>query len=152
MPKSFIKDPRCRLCNSPLRPAIEAMFAKGDSYADIMAYAQKHGMKLHKSSLWRHNKKHRMPSRLEHNTEKEMEKEQEREGLTIVSSIDFINRIIAKAMEGLIDGTLKPSLIEGLKAVELKTKISEGSIFERELLKYIAELSTGDERAAAVKG
>ena len=67
---SFIKDPRCHVCNSPLRPKIEEMYATQRPYKEIMKFCMDNGLKVHKSSLWRHNKKHRMPSRIEKQTDK----------------------------------------------------------------------------------
>lgn len=127
---------KCNVCTSAYREEIEDRLNKGASLKAITAWAakQKPPEEISRHSLKRHKLKHGFKLRIVGqgvDGKKEVVDE-----IHLASLNDFLDLVIEKVQKAVKAGTLKPTVMEGVKAAEIKGKIKEGSKWEKELLAF----------------
>lgn len=131
----------CKVCTSAYREEIEEKLNIGASLKSITAWAaeQKPPEEISRHSLKRHKAKHGFKMRIM-GTDADGEKVEVDE-VHLTSLNEFLDLIIDKVEAGVKENKLKPTVMEGVKAAEIKGKIKEGSKWEKELLKFFLGVS-----------
>jgi hypothetical protein len=154
---AFVDCPQCKICKSDLRPKIDKMLSEGISFPKIVKYAATNGLSLGPSNVMTHNRKHRAITR------KEIEKASAHEKTTrnakirynkeiksFVSASDFLNNVIARVHELIVTNKLELTVNDGLKAIELQTRLKEGGLLESSLINFMLEFDREHIQQAAL--
>lgn len=123
------------------------MLIQGTSSTIIIKFAAKHGLDINKYNISTHNRKHRAISQDDMKTEpseKEAKKRVNANMKLVADPILILNMYVNQVYEGLSTGELKPSLSEGLKAIELIKKFETGSSIENLIMQFIQNVHLGN--------
>lgn len=131
----------CKVCQSRYREEIEKKINDRVSNRKISDWVskQKPAEKISLESIQRHKKNHGFKMRIL-STGAQGEKGTVEE-IHLKSLNDFLELVIQKVEKGVKEENLKPTVMEGVKAAEIKAKIKEGSKFEKELIKFFLQVS-----------
>lgn len=131
---------KCKVCISQYRGEIEEKLNKKESGPEISKWlkAQNPPEEVSRWSIKNHERNHGFKIRVLESREKGdvTVKEEHLESLN-----DFLDDVIKKVHGRVKTGELKPSVLEGVRAAEIKGKIKEGSKWEKELIKFFLEVS-----------
>lgn len=139
----MIKGPRCKICRSVHRAAIDEMLHKGMPLSKIIAKAKKlkPPFVINKANLSVHNKTHRIPSIVESTPERKAQDETLRQKDETSKEVKLCTDIIADVVMRIENKTLIPTITEALKAVEILKRIQDGNPWENALRAFVAEVS-----------
>lgn len=143
----FKNNARCKICRSRLRKEIDLRLIQGQSSTEIIAFAKKNRLILNKYNVSCHNRKHRAVLKEDLNIEKSPRKAKQLQAKSeklMADATTILNLVINRTYEDLISGEIRPTLTEGLKAVELLQKYNEGSPAERTIMQFIQGVHLGN--------
>ncbi len=137
--------PRCKICKSPFRDKIDEMLAAGVAQTRIIALSTKDwNMNLNGYNVCIHNKKHRRFLPVEIESQKAASRSyafRQKRALELADGMVVLQDVVNQIATDLASGEMKPSLNEGLKAIELILKYRDGSPMESMLTEFLMNLN-----------
>lgn len=147
----YKKKGTCALCKSKYLEETNKMLQDGVSQRDVINWlaSQTPPFKFSGASMCRHKNYHFTKIEViepivEDDEEPDISKDQ------LIAMTDFLDLIINKVNSKIKNNQLKPTITEAIKAADIKSKIKEGSKVEKELLKFIVDISNGHNNQANI--
>lgn len=141
------KSVSCKICSMPSarRDLIEKWYADGTSFSEI---ARKFNKRFRDDSITRymvtgHCKNHTFQViDLQEEKDKKKASGKELSEKELLSLTNFLDLVVEKVNTAVESGELKPTVAEGVKAAEIKSKIKDDTKFEKELLSFFTGMSS----------
>lgn len=155
--------PQCKICSSKYRDEVDLWLARGYSMASIQRTLQGGGLTVSLTSISRHKENH-LPMQIAayreilENNLIDYQQVQGEGAMRMVTGAAFIDILIAKGYESLVDGELTVEAKDIIKAIEVKAAMDEKGVVEFqaqvmaqiEALKIAMEEELGDDEARRV--
>lgn len=132
-PRNQISAPRCKVCQHPYRNIIDRMLVLGVSYNQVEAeFAQEGDTPVNRKNLSNHHKKHMsyedraIREVLEEEAKRVVENIDELK-TTLVTSRGFMQTMLMKSYQQMLDGTLKTEARDVIQMINLMEKMNEDS-------------------------
>jgi len=131
---------KCKVCTSRYREEIEEKLNNKRNGVEISQWLlkQKPPEEISRHSIRNHFRKHGFKMRVIDEGTKGKTEVDERH---FESLNDFLDLVIKKVHTAVESGTLEPTVLEGVRAAEIKGKIREGSKWEKEILAFFMGVS-----------
>jgi len=151
MSNEFYKPPtknRCKICNSKHCDKINKLVANNTTNAEIIKKASRFRPKfiISNRNIALHKKNHLLKLKTKDKTKKK-KSNIKKETIKVSSMVDFLDLVIDKVNTKILNGEIIPTVTEAVKAAEIKSKIKEGSKFEKELLKFFMDVSNKNDKS-----
>lgn len=169
--ESYRKEPKCKVCKSPLCDRIDHYINEGKSFQVIANWASEQfvGTSFSKINIRNHFRDHKK------NTEKQIKfrkirgrkdkkyeepikekfreppkkkikknkekNEEKKEEYDLKNATKFLDTLINKVYKNLEENKIEPTITEAIKAIEIKERIIKKSPHEETLLNFVEKIS-----------
>lgn len=134
----------CKICQSKIRSKIDDMILKNVTQPLIKKFAANHNVFISKPGITRHKKNHCDFSKEELAIARDNKKAKEQHEISVnkyVSATEFLEKLTSDVFAQIENGTLKPTIDHGLKAIELQAKLKEGNLIEKTLIDFMMQFT-----------
>lgn len=138
-----VREPKCHTCTHPARIEIEKRILSGHSYRDVAEHYSgteyRVGLetrvfpRLDWTAIWNHVRNKHMPVEMAAmhqiltQRSRDLSEHYEEETAKIVDGYVFAQQVLRRSQEDLINGTLRPSIQDGLAAAKLIKEMDDDS-------------------------
>jgi hypothetical protein len=127
--------PQCTVCNSEYRDQIEIWVARGYKISEIHKQLDQAGAGVSYRSILRHKENHMDLEKIAYRTiiEKNMEElsqEEAKNTIRLVTGQAFIDLLLQRGFDELVNGTMPVEAKDVIKAIEVKSTMDEKGVME----------------------